>query len=79
MTGTPASSRTLQTPDDLDIGDIITFRFLPQASLSGKNFQVTAINTADFKQGKFILVPAGSSHNLSAITDIEFITISVAI
>lgn len=43
--------RNLQTPDDLQIGDIITFRFLPQATLSNKNFQVSAINTTDFKQG----------------------------
>jgi mannose-6-phosphate isomerase-like protein (cupin superfamily) len=33
----------------------------------------------DFKAGKFILVPAGSYHNISAKTDIEFITISVAL
>jgi len=33
----------------------------------------------DLKAGKFILVPAGSHHNLFAITNIEFITISVAL
>lgn len=33
----------------------------------------------DLKAGKFILVPAGSYHNLFAVTNIEFITISVAL
>ena len=49
----PAAARVLEKPEDLEIGDIITFRFLPQATLSGKNFQVTAIHTLDFKQGEF--------------------------
>ncbi len=45
--------RQLETPDDLQQGDIITFRFLPQESLSGKSFQVMGIDTLDFKQGRF--------------------------
>lgn len=49
----PVAARVLEKPEDLEIGDIITFRFLPQATLSGKNFQVTAIHTLDFKQGEF--------------------------
>lgn len=47
--------------------------------ISGEGIMQINNENYDFKQGKFILVPAGSYHNLSAITDIEFITISVAI
>jgi mannose-6-phosphate isomerase-like protein (cupin superfamily) len=47
--------------------------------LSGEGIIQIDNENYDLKAGKFILVPAGSSHNLSAITDIEFITISVAI
>lgn len=47
------ASRALTRPNDLHIGDILTFGLLPQPSLSGKNFQVTGIDTYDFKQGSF--------------------------
>lgn len=46
-------SRTLTRPNDLHIGDILTFGLLSQPSLSGKNFQVADIDTYDFKQGDF--------------------------
>ncbi len=47
--------------------------------VSGEGIMQINNENYDFKQGKFFLVPAGSYHNLSAITDIEFITISIAI
>jgi hypothetical protein len=66
----PTSSRKLETPDDLQIGDIITFRFLPQAALSGKSFQVHAINTADFKQGRFtVFMLQGESNQPLYLTE----------
>ena len=47
--------------------------------LSGEGVIQIDNENYDLKAGKFILVPAGSYHNLSAKTDIEFITICVAI
>lgn len=44
-----ASPRVLDHPRDLQQGDIIKFKFMPQADLSNKQFQVIGINTYDFE------------------------------
>ena len=41
--------RKLEQPGDLQIGDIIKFRYLPQPELSNQEFQVKTINTYDFE------------------------------
>ncbi|SFS36100.1 cupin domain-containing protein [Proteiniphilum acetatigenes] len=45
--------------------------------LSGKGSMQLDNETYDFIPGKFILVPAGCYHDLSASSDLEFITIGV--
>ncbi|MEN8136066.1 MAG: hypothetical protein ABFS18_11120 [Thermodesulfobacteriota bacterium] len=39
------NTRILASPKDLGVGDIIKFSFLPQADLSGKEFEVTQLNS----------------------------------
>lgn len=41
--------RTLEHPRDLNLHDIIKFKFLPQQTLSGKRFEVVDVNTYDFE------------------------------
>jgi len=41
--------RTLNHPRELQIGDIVRFRYLPQAELSDQRFEVTQVNTYDFE------------------------------
>jgi len=40
----------LEHPKDLQLGDLIKFRFLPQQDISNQRFEITEINTYDFKQ-----------------------------
>jgi len=44
--------RVLNHARDLQIGDILKFRFTPQAELSNKRFQVSQINTYDYEDRK---------------------------
>jgi len=44
--------RTLEHPRDLNLGDIIKFRYLAQPELSNKQFQIASINTYDFEDRK---------------------------
>ncbi len=43
------SVRKLTHPRDLQPGDIIKFRYLPQAEISNKQFELVEVNTYDFK------------------------------
>jgi len=40
----------LEHPKDLQLGDLIKFRFLPQQDVSNQRFEITEVNTVDFKQ-----------------------------
>lgn len=46
---TESTTRTLDHPRDLNIGDIIKFRYLPQREISNQQFEVTQVNTYDFE------------------------------
>ena len=44
--------RSLNHPRDLQIGDIVKFRFMPQAEISNQQFQIAKINTYDYEDRK---------------------------
>ena len=48
-----AQPRSLTSPEQLQIGDIVTFQLLDQPELSGKRFQVTAVTTLDFEHNVY--------------------------
>ena len=56
--------RKLEHPRDLQIGDIVKFRYLPQKELSNEQFEITQINTYDYKDRNFTeFVLWGDSRN----------------
>lgn len=49
-----AAPRQLSHPRDLQVGDIIKFRYLPQVEISNQRFEVSSINSYDFEDRKLI-------------------------
>jgi len=53
QSGEKPAVRALTSPEELMVGDIIKFQFLPQPELSGRQFEVAAITTYDFEHENY--------------------------